>query len=161
MAHLLIKLLSVALLLTSRATPSWAWLSTTASAPPRLLVLSSSSSDNVDTIRLDGLGDNHQQVGDALALSVQRWLDAEWMPQDIHRQMGQSASDSYVHCRTAAQTDDIMAIMTAVAEDLQQVWDEKYDAEAFVNAWDVANYVSDYLTQQAGNESCGCSAQIH
>ena len=48
-----------------------------------------------------------------------------------------------------------------VAEDLTAVWYEKYDADAFVNAWDVANYVSDYLTSEAGNESCECSAKIH
>ena len=139
---------------------AWAWIpspSTRTSRTPPVVVLRSSA--NVDTIQLGGLGDNHEQVGAELGASVQRWLDAEWMPQDIHAQIGTSCAATYVACRT--HTDDIMTIMTQIADDLSQDWYEKYDQDAFVNAWDIANYVSDYLVKQAGNESCECSAEIH
>ena len=116
---------------------------------------------NVETIQLEGLGDDHDAVAKSLGASVQRWLDAEWMPQEIHAQIGTSCGESYVTCRRDHQTDDLMTIMTQVADDLTEVWYEKYDQDAFVNAWDVANYVSDYLTSEAGNESCQCSSKIH
>lgn len=115
----------------------------------------------MDTIQLDKLGDDHEQVAKDLGASVQRWLDAEWMPQEIHAQIGVSCGTSYILCRRDKETDDIMTIMTQVAEDLSEVWYEKYDQDAFVNAWDIANYVSDYLTAESGNETCECSAKIH
>lgn len=161
--------------------PRGGWTRTTAFVASRhssSLYSSSSSSNNnnnnVDTISLDKLGDNHEAVGAAMGESVARWLDAEWMPQDIHAQIGQSCAASYVKARTTAatsssiatstttaSTDDMMTIMTIVAEDLMVDWNEKYEADAFVNAWDVANYVSDYLTRTSGNEGCECSAEIH
>jgi hypothetical protein len=54
---------------------------------------------------------------------------------------------------------DVMDIMMQVGTDLDKNWKE-YDADAFVNAWDVANYVSDYLIQRSGNQGCECSSQI-
>ena len=52
-----------------------------------------------------------------------------------------------------------MAIMVKVAEDLEANWRE-YDKDAFVNAWDVGNYVADYLNDRIGTEECGCSSKI-
>lgn len=123
--------------------------------------LQSSNDGSVQAIRLDALGDNHEDVGTAMGTSVRRWLDAEWMPQKIHAQIGDSCAASYVTCRREKETDDIMTIMTQVADDLTEVWYEKFDQDAFVNPWDIANYVSDYLTKQSGNEGCECSATIH
>lgn len=136
--------------------PAWHGSSST----PRLFS-EANSGGNVDAIQLEGLGDDHDAVAKSLGASVQRWLDAEWMPQEIHAQIGDSCGASYVKCRRDRKTDDIMTIMTQVADDLTEVWYEKYDQDAFVNAWDVSNYVSDYLTSQAGNESCECTAKIH
>lgn len=81
------------------------------------------------------------------------------MPQEVHVQMGNKAKESYINCRTSG-SDDLMTIMTTVADDLTQNWDQ-YDADAFVNAWDIANYVSDYLVQRSGAEACECSTKIH
>ena len=72
--------------------------------------------------------------------------------------MADSAKQSYIKCRESG-IDDLMEIMTTVADDLNANWDE-YDAEAFINAWDITNYVSDYLVQASGGESCDCSAKI-
>ena len=156
------------LVLVNVTTNVSAWLPAKTSTRQSLSLLrestttsGSGNSNNVDTIRLEGLGDDHGAVAEALGASVQRWLDAEWMPQEIHTQIGDSCGRSYIVCRRDRRTDDIMTIMTQVADDLTEVWNEKYDQDAFVNAWDVANYVSDYLTKQAGNESCECSANIH
>lgn len=122
----------------------------------------------VDSIALDsessllaGITD-HEQVGQEMAESVQRWLDAEWMPQDIHVKMGESCKRSYVKCRTDLNTDDLMTIMMQVAQDLEEHWNtDGYSKDAFVNAWDVANYVSDYLTAKSGIQGCEYNAKIH
>lgn len=72
--------------------------------------------------------------------------------------MGESVKATYVKCRDAGETE-IMTIMVAVAEDLTAKWSE-YDADAFVNAWDVANYVADYMTKRVGIDGCDCSIPI-
>lgn len=95
-----------------------------------------------------------------MAKSIVAWLDAEWMPQEVHVQMAESAKKSYIQCRQEGDTE-IMSIMMQVSEDLNKNWFELYDADAFVNAWDVANYVSDYLTKRTGSETCECSSKIY
>lgn len=148
-----------------------AWQAHSLTTPSSLLVTrgrqsqrpSSSSSVVVlhalDAITVECLSDDHESVASALKGSVQRWLDAEWMPQIVHEQMAQSCQQSYLRCRQNGQTE-VMTIMIAVAEDLEKDW-RQYDADAFVNAWDIGNYVSDYLTAQAGVEGCECSARIY
>ena len=64
-------------------------------------------------------------------------------------------------CKRMNNNDDvIMTIMTTVADDLIANWKE-YDKDAFVNAWDIANYVSDYLTTKINGDACGCSSKIY
>jgi fructose 1,6-bisphosphatase len=81
------------------------------------------------------------------------------MPQEIHVQMAESAKESYIQCRLEGD-DSIMSIMMQVASDLEGNW-KLYDKDAFVNAWDVSNYVSDYLNKRAGGEGCECSSKIY
>jgi len=80
------------------------------------------------------------------------------LPQETHIKIGQSAKRSYVGCRLRDDVD-LASIMTTVVDDLVLDWKE-YDAEAFVNAWDIGNYVSDYLAKRAGVEGCSCSTDI-
>ena len=80
------------------------------------------------------------------------------MPQEVHVRMGQCAKSTYIYMRETGK-DEVSDIMMQVGTDLDKNWKE-YDADAFVNAWDVANYVSDYLVQRSGNEGCECSSQI-
>jgi hypothetical protein len=112
----------------------------------------------VSSISLESLTE-HETVGSDLALSVQRWLDAEWMEQTVHIKMAAVCKETYIRCRTSGQ-EDLMTIMVSVADDLQSNWNE-YDADAFVNAWDVSNYVSDYLTSRLGIEGCECSSKLY
>lgn len=81
----------------------------------------------------------------------------KWMPQEVHVRMGESAKASYIATREAGK-DDVMDIMMQVSSDLEANW-KQYD-DAFVNAYDVGNYVADYLTKRSGNEGCECSSQI-
>ena len=128
-----------------------------------------SSKGGVESLSLDILGENHELVGDEIATSVQAMLDTEWMPQTIHSKMGQSVKQSYIKVRqnrSSSSNDDdndddlIMTIMTTVADDLIANWKD-YDKDAFVNAWDIANYVSDFLTTKVNGDGCGCSAKIY
>lgn len=112
----------------------------------------------VESVSVESLED-HETVGEDLSGSIQRWLDAEWMPQEVHRQMGESCKQSYMNCRQTGE-DDLMTIMTTVAGDLEAKWGD-YDKDAFVGPWDITNYVSDFLTERAGLERCSCSSQIY
>mmetsp|Transcript_60294 Transcript_60294/g.89427 ORF Transcript_60294/g.89427 Transcript_60294/m.89427 type:complete len:138 (-) Transcript_60294:244-657(-) len=108
---------------------------------------------------LRGLDEDHEAEGTKMATSISTWLDAEWMPQEVHVQMAESAKGSYMRCRTNGD-DDVMSIMMAISEDLEKNW-SLYDADAFVNAWDVGNYVSDYLAKRiVGSDACECSSEI-
>jgi len=122
---------------------------------------STATSLSVASLNLEGtqIGTNHEQVGEELAQSLCRMLDSEWMPQEVHRKMGQVVKETYIECRESNEAD-LMHIMTTVADNLSEKWQE-YDAEAFVNAWDIANYVSDYLTVQTGEEGCECTQKIY
>jgi hypothetical protein len=54
-----------------------------------------------------------------------------------------------------------MSLMTLVVDDLVKNWD-KFDKDAFVNAWDIGNYVSDYLHHRIDpSTSCGCTINIY
>lgn len=116
------------------------------------------SESGIQNISLETLSSDHEAEGSRMAKSIAGWLDQEWMPQQVHIDMGDSAKKSYIEARKAGETD-IMSVMFQVSSDLEVNW-PKYDADAFVNAWDVGNYVSDYLNDRAGNESCECASQI-
>ena len=50
--------------------------------------------------------------------------------------------------------------MTIIVDDLVADW-KKYDKDAFINAWDIGNYSSDYLHFRIDPvDSCGCSANL-
>jgi hypothetical protein len=155
----MLRLLTAFLLLVV-STHAWTFASSSHRGINRIssVALFSSESSNVESISLDSLTD-HEQEGTLLSESIARWLDAEWMPQDIHAAMGESAKRSYIEARTEGD-GEMMSIMMRIATDLESNWMEDYDADAFCNAWDVANYVSDYLTKKSGSESCDCSSEI-
>ncbi|KAK1746611.1 hypothetical protein QTG54_003218 [Skeletonema marinoi] len=120
--------------------------------------LHAEATNGVQLISLESLGGDHEAVGDNMGKAMAAWLDVEWMPQEIHVQMGIRVKNTYVQCRTDGK-DDVAEIMTQVTDDLYENWAE-YNADAFVNAWDCGNYVADYLIAKSGSETCGCSTKI-
>jgi hypothetical protein len=120
-------------------------------------LFSENEQNGVSVMSLQGF-DNHEEDGERLAISIQKWLDMEWCPQDIHLKIGLSAKQSYINSREKG-CDDIMDIMVQVTDDLVANWQE-YDKDAFINAWDVGNYASDFLHQMAGAERCACSVVL-
>ena len=113
----------------------------------------------IEPISLENLGTDHESVASKMKESIISWLDAEWIPQEVHIQMASSAQQTYVSCRENGE-DDVAEIMLRVVDDLNDDW-KKFDKDAFVNAWDIGNYVADYLSNRAGVEGCACSASIH
>ncbi|KAL3909193.1 MAG: hypothetical protein SGILL_008181, partial [Bacillariaceae sp.] len=111
----------------------------------------------IETVSLSELTD-HEKEGTLLAESIARWLDKEWIPQEVHIKMGESAKASYIKVRESGE-DDVMDIMMQISGDLENNWEE-YDKDAFVNAYDIANYASDYLVKKSGSETCACSTEI-
>jgi len=135
--------------------------SRTTPPPPTTSTSTTTALAMVECFNLEAtdLSGDHEQVGSELAASLQRMLDEEWMPQEVHALMGQDVKDAYITCRENGQSD-VMSIMTTAADKLTENW-ERYDAEAFVNAWDCANYVSDWLTTRSGEEVCECTQKLY
>ena len=114
--------------------------------------------NGIQTVDLRGIEDDHEKEGQFMANSIIAWLDAEWMPQQVHIDMADCAKRSYIECRESGQ-NDVMDVMMQISNDLDKNW-AKYNDDAFVNAWDIGNYCSDYLVKRSGNEGCECSSEI-
>jgi len=62
----------------------------------------------IEVMTLDNL-DNHEDEGTRLSASIAGWLDIEWMPQEVHVQMGESAKSSYIRARESGE-NEIMSV---------------------------------------------------
>ena len=116
------------------------------------------TSNGIQIVDLRSMDDDHEKEGQLMANSIIAWLDAEWIPQQVHIDMAESAKRSYIQCRESDQSD-VMDIMMQISNDLDENW-VKYNDDAFINAWDIGNYCSDYLVLRSGNEGCGCASEI-
>lgn len=114
----------------------------------RARVISPPALRMIETINLEPLGDDHEAEGTRIAKSIAGWLDMEWCPQEVHRAIGEDVKKTYIRARQDGD-DCVSSLMHEVAESLQSNWSE-YDKDAFVNAYDVANYFSDFLSIRAG-----------
>jgi hypothetical protein len=99
--------------------------------------------------------ENVEDVGLFLRNSVMKWLDDEYIPQDIHRVLGEAVQQVYLSKHTAGVTD-LGEMMMSVGTALEGM-DMK---ESFVNAWDVANKVSDLLMLKLDRELCACMGDM-
>lgn len=157
--HYIVIFLVFSAICLLEGTGSLAWVRPVLLSVNRPNVPSRSKLRMVESLTLEDISDNHDEVGQELADSLQRMLDTEWMPQEVHARMAASVKQSYVNCRESGEAD-LMAIMTTTADDLMEKWNE-YDKDAFVNAWDISNYVSDFLTSKTGVQGCECTQKIY
>ncbi|KAA8496640.1 hypothetical protein FVE85_0369 [Porphyridium purpureum] len=91
---------------------------------------------------------------------VQAWLDAEFIPQTCHAQIGSACTEilqKFVADASEPQASDMDTDMAAavlhVAVSLQE---RPVFADAFVGPFDVANKVSELLFRRANREVCSC-----
>lgn len=131
------------------------------------LQVTSDEASSISTIDLGSSGkdnspEDHERIGQELAESIERWLNSEWYPQEIHKMMGLSAKRSYIECRMSdPPQNDVMDILMKISLDLSDDWEEKYDADAFINPYDVGNYAADWLTKTlTDTEGCECSSEL-
>lgn len=137
-----------------------AFVVTSNRAPFTRSVSASTSLFSVSSMSLEHLDPDHEVEGTRIAASIVKWLDTEWMPQTVHVEMAESAKLSYMASRTSGETD-VMGILVRVSEDLERDW-RLYDKDAFNNAWDIGNYVSDYIASRAADtDDCKCASKIY
>ena len=107
-----------------------------------------------DGVSLSSLVD-FNEVGIFLGNSIQKWLDDEYIPLNVHKVIGDNVKQTYLFQRIAG-VNDLGEMMMDIGTSLETV-DMN---EAFVNAWDVANKVSDLLMIKLDRELSACSGDL-
>ena len=83
---------------------------------------------------------------------IRCWLDDEWTPLQVHRDLGDAAGAGYAQLRGEAGEAglEVGDVVLGLASSLLE-----FDySEAFVGAFDVANKVAELLMLRAGGEVC-------
>mmetsp|Transcript_25478 Transcript_25478/g.28574 ORF Transcript_25478/g.28574 Transcript_25478/m.28574 type:complete len:205 (+) Transcript_25478:116-730(+) len=145
---------------TTLISKRWSYSSSSLTTMTSILfAVEGGAGEGVQTIDLTTIDDDHEKEGQLMADSIIAWLDAEWVPQQVHIEMAECAKQSYIDCRQHKQQHDVMDVMMQISNDLQENW-SLYNEDAFINAWDIGNYCSDYLVARSGNEGCACSEVV-
>ena len=92
-----------------------------------------------DGVSLSSLS-NFAREGKYLKHSIAKWLDDEYITQTVHHRLGDKVEDVYIVNRSSG-IDDLGEMLMEMGTALESF---NMD-EAFVNAWDVANKVSELL----------------
>jgi len=129
-------------------------LQKSSSLETRSLVLSRLSNQVENGVDLTFL-QNVDEDSNFLGSSICSWLDNEYIKQSIHADIGKKVSEIYYEERSQGTTDlgqMLMRVGTVL---------ESFDmGDAFVNAWDVANKVSDLLMVRMDRELCSCAGDM-
>eukprot|EP00283_Hemiselmis_rufescens_P011014 CAMPEP_0173422468 /NCGR_PEP_ID=MMETSP1357-20121228/3164_1 /TAXON_ID=77926 /ORGANISM="Hemiselmis rufescens, Strain PCC563" /LENGTH=340 /DNA_ID=CAMNT_0014385497 /DNA_START=31 /DNA_END=1053 /DNA_ORIENTATION=+ len=96
---------------------------------------------------------NVKEVSVWLSDEIRQWLDDEWIPRDIHRDIGEIAAGAYEAAREKG-VNEAGDILMEVANKMMEV--NLYEAD--VGAFDIANKVTDLLLINDGRDVC-CTAQ--
>lgn len=119
---------------------------------PTILRCSNDQVENgIDLSVLDQL----EVDGCYLRTAIARWLDEEYIVQPVHAAIGRQVEDIYLRERRSGVTD-LGEMLMQVGASLEQ-----FDMDnAFVNAWDVANRVADFLIVRMDRELCECAGDL-
>ena len=101
---------------------------------------------------------NHEGDGEYLGNSVREWLNNEWIEQDCHKSIGSVVKEKYIEGRSVEKINDLGEIMMYIGTELESATD--FMEDAFVNEWDIVNYVSDLLMKRMDRELCSCSELV-
>ena len=93
-----------------------------------------------------------QQEGEWLRVSLQQWLDTEFLPEAINQDIAQRASQVFVRQRMEGENELIPLVMAILTE--MQAFDF---AKSFYSEFAVANAVGDLLLDSLGIDRC-CGA---
>ncbi len=92
-----------------------------------------------------------QQEGEWLQQTLHQWLDAEFLPEPINRQIARRAAMVFVRQRLEGE-NDLGSLVIAIVTEMQA-----FDfSQSFYSEFAIANAVSDLLLQSLGINTC-CS----
>ncbi|EKV02403.1 hypothetical protein Lepto7375DRAFT_4635 [Leptolyngbya sp. PCC 7375] len=90
-----------------------------------------------------------QQEGEWLRVSLQNWLDTEFLPEAVNQDIAQRASQVFVRQRMEGENELIPLVM-AILTELQS-----FDfSKSFYSEFSVANAVGDLLLESLGIDRC-------
>ena len=92
---------------------------------------------------------NPQQEGEWLQASLQRWLDTEFLPEPVNRQIAERAAQIFVRQRMEGE-NDVGSLVIAIVTEMQA-----FDfSRSFYGEFAIANAVSDLLLDSLGFDRC-------
>ncbi|MEM1241478.1 MAG: hypothetical protein AAGI45_16700 [Cyanobacteria bacterium P01_H01_bin.26] len=96
--------------------------------------------------------DNPNQEGEWLRVSLQQWLDTEFLPEAVNQDIAQRASQVFVRQRMEGENELIPLVMAILTE--MQAFDF---SKSFYSEFSIANAVGDLLLDSLGIDRC-CGA---
>ena len=116
------------------------------------LAMSRSSTNNVeDGVNISSLG--VEDVGAYLRTSLASYLDKEFIAQEVHAAIGKRVEELYISGRREGVCD-LGEMLMLVGTRLTDTTDI---SKSFLNEWDLANLVSDFLMVKLDRELCACA----
>ncbi|OLP17749.1 hypothetical protein BST81_15640 [Leptolyngbya sp. 'hensonii'] len=92
---------------------------------------------------------NPQQEGEWLYEALQQWLDQEFIPEPVNRQIARQATQVFVRQRMEGE-NDLGSLVIAILTEMQS-----FDfSKSFFSEFAVANAVSDLLLESLGIDRC-------
>jgi hypothetical protein len=92
---------------------------------------------------------NPEQEGEWLQTALHQWLDEQFIPEDINRQIAKRASQIYVRQRMEGE-NDLGSLVIAIVTEMQA-----FDfSKSFFSEFAIANAVSDLLLDSLGIDRC-------
>lgn len=85
---------------------------------------------------------------------VALWLDEEWTPLEVHKDLGMAAAEAYGTARAMGQ-QDMSDVLLAMSSELLKF---NY-RETFTDAFEVSNKVVEMLMMRAGHDVCCTSRE--
>ena len=82
---------------------------------------------------------------------IRVWLDDEWTPLDIHKELGDATARIYGSLRQPNQPVEVGDVVLGIGQQLMVSFNFR---EAFIGPWDVANKVSEILMLREGCDVC-------
>ena len=105
-------------------------------------------SDPVQPITLPAL-ENPQQEGKWLKEALQKWLNREFIPENVNEEIAQQASQIFVRQRLEGE-NDLGALVVAIVTEMQA-----FDfSGSFYGECAIANAVSDLIVDSLGYDRC-------
>lgn len=86
-----------------------------------------------------------------LSYVITRYLDDEWMEQDVHRRIGDAVAKLYADARASGE-DDLIAVLASLSYGLKDAWRLSGFDEAFEGPVDVANRAAELLMLRMGKK---------